>query len=55
MNLKMNNKKILNIFTIIALILIVIVLGGIVYGYYKKQTLNPQNPIVTMEVEILEQ
>lgn len=47
----MNNKKILNIFTIIALILIVIVLGGIVYGYYKKQTLNPQNPIVTMEVE----
>jgi peptidyl-prolyl cis-trans isomerase B (cyclophilin B) len=51
MNLKMNNKKILNIFTIIALILIVIVLGGIVYGYYKKQTLNPQNPIVTMEVE----
>lgn len=32
----MNNKKILNIFTIIALILIVIVLGGIVYGYYKK-------------------
>lgn len=47
----MNNKKILNIFTIIALILIVIVLGGIVYGYYKKQTLNPKNPIVTMEVE----
>lgn len=47
----MNNKKILNIFTIIALILIVIVLGGIVYGYYKKQTLNAQNPIVTMEVE----
>lgn len=47
----MNNKKILNIFTIIALILIVIVLGGIVYGYYKKQTLNAQNPIVTMGVE----
>ena len=36
MNLKMNNKKILNIFTIIALILIVIVLGGIVYGYYDR-------------------
>ena len=47
----MNNKRILNIFTIIVLILIVIVLGTIMYGYYKKQTLNAQNPIVTMEVE----
>lgn len=43
------NKK--NIFWGIALILILIILGTLVFGYYKKQTLNISNPIVTMEVE----
>lgn len=47
----MNNKKIANICWIIALILIIIILGGLVFGYYKKQTLNISNPIATMEVE----
>lgn len=27
------------------------ILGGLCYGYYKKQTLKISNPIVTMEVE----
>jgi peptidyl-prolyl cis-trans isomerase B (cyclophilin B) len=43
------NKK--NIFWGIALILVLIILGTLVFGYYKKQTLNISNPIVTMEVE----
>lgn len=43
------NKK--NIIWGIALILILIILGTLVFGYYKKQTLNVSNPIVTMEVE----
>lgn len=45
------NKKISVICYIIALILIIAILGGIVYGYYKKVTLNTKNPVVTMEVE----
>lgn len=46
------NKKIASkIITIIALILLLIILGGLCFGYYKKQTLNISNPIVTMEVE----
>ena len=45
------NKKVKNIICIIALILIIVILGGLCYGYYKKQTLNISNPIVTMEVE----
>lgn len=45
------NKKVKNIMCVIALILIIIILGGLCYGYYKKQTLNISNPIVTMEVE----
>ena len=44
-------KKAQNIICIIALILIIVILGGLCYGYYKKQTLNISNPIVTMEVE----
>ena len=47
----MNKKKIANICWCIALILIIVILGVLVYGYYKKQTLNISNPIVTMEVE----
>ena len=45
------NKKTKNIICIIALILIIVILGGLCYDYYKKQTLKISNPIVTMEVE----
>lgn len=40
-----------NIIWIIALILIIVMLGGLCFGYYKKATLKVENPIVTMEVE----
>lgn len=36
---------------IIALVLIIIILGVIGFGYYKKKTLNIPNPTVTMEIE----
>ena len=44
-------KKFTNIITIIALILIIVLIGGVVYGYYKKATMEVKNPIVTMEVQ----
>lgn len=47
----MNSKKIANICWGIALVLILVILGMLVFGYYKKQTLNISNPIVTMEIE----
>ena len=47
----MNNKGFAKICYIIAIILLVVILGVLVFGYYKKQTLNISNPIVTMEVE----
>ena len=47
----MKDKKISTICTAVALILIIIILGVILYGYYKKQTINISNPIVTMDVE----
>ena len=47
----MSKSKISKVVWCIALILIIVILGGLVYGYYKKQTLNISNPIVTMEVE----
>lgn len=40
-----------NIFTIVALALIIVLIGGIGYGYYKKATMEVKNPIVTMEVQ----
>ena len=40
-----------NIITIIALILIVALIGGLGYGYYRKVTMEVKNPIVTMEVK----
>ena len=40
-----------NIITIIALILIVALIGGVGYGYYQKATMEVKNPIVTMEVQ----
>ena len=44
-------KKISNILTIIALIVIVVLIGTISFGYYKKITMEVKNPIVTMEVK----
>ncbi len=44
-------KKASNIITIIALILIIVLIGGVSYGYYKKATMEVKNPIVTMEVK----
>ena len=40
-----------NIITIIALILVVALIGGVAYGYYQKATMEVKNPIVTMEVK----
>ena len=44
-------KKVGAVFTIIVLILVIALIGGICYGYYQKLTENIKNPIVTMEVE----
>lgn len=44
-------KKAEIVITIIALILVVTLLGGVAYGYYKKAKETIVNPIVTMEVE----
>lgn len=44
-------KKTSNIITIIALILILVLIVGVAYGYYKKITMEVKNPIVTMEVQ----
>ena len=40
-----------NIIWIIALILVIIVISVLSYGYIKKATMKVQNPIATMEVE----
>lgn len=47
----MKDKKISFICIFIALILVIIILGLLLYGYYKKKTLDIPNPVVTMEVE----
>ena len=44
-------KNIGEIIWIIALIAIIVIIGVVGVGYYKKNTFNPQNPVVTMEVE----
>ena len=44
-------KNIKNIIWIIALIVIIVLIGGIAFGYYKKATMEVKNPIATMEVE----
>lgn len=41
-------KKVIGI---IALIVLLVIIGALVVGIYKKQTLNIENPIVTMEVQ----
>lgn len=40
-----------NIIWIIALILVIVIIATLGYGYYKKATMEVQNPIATMEVE----
>ena len=44
-------KNIKNILWIIALILVIVLMVGVVYGYYKKETMEVKNPVATMEVE----
>lgn len=44
-------KKTKNIIWIIALILVIILIGIVGYGYYKNATMEVKNPIATMEVE----
>ena len=44
-------KKVKKIIWIIALILVIVLIAGIGYGYYKKATMEVKNPIATMEVE----
>ena len=43
--------KINNLIWIIALILVIVLIAVIGYGYYKKMTMEVKNPIATMEVE----
>ena len=40
-----------NIFTIIILLIVIALIGGLCYGYYKKLTMKLKNPIATIEVE----
>ena len=44
-------KKASNIITTIALIIIIVLIGTVSYGYYKNATMEVKNPIVTMEVQ----
>lgn len=44
-------RKTKNIIWIIALILVIILIGIVGYGYYKNATMEVKNPIATMEVE----
>ena len=50
-NKEKSTKFIKNIIWIIALILVIVLIALVGYGYYKKQTLEVKNPIATMEVE----
>ena len=47
----MKDKKMNLICIIIAIVLIIAVIVGLCFGYYKKATQEVKNPIVTMEVE----
>ena len=44
-------KNVGKIIWVIALITIIVLIGVVGFGYYKKATFKAQNPIVTMEVE----
>ena len=44
-------KNIEKIIWVIALIAIIVLIGVVGFGYYKKVTFKSQNPVATMEVE----
>ena len=44
-------KNVKNILWIIALILVIVLIAGVAYGYYKNVTMEVKNPVATMEVE----
>ena len=44
-------KHVKTIIWIVACIALIVLIGGIAFGYYKKATMEVKNPIVTMEVE----
>lgn len=44
-------KNVGKILWVIALIAIIVLIGVVGYGYYRKAAYKPQNPIATMEVE----
>jgi len=44
-------KNVKNIIWIIALILVIVLIGVVGYGYYKNATMEVKNPIATMEIE----
>ena len=44
-------KKVKNLLWIIVLILVIALIAGIGYGYYRKATMKVTNPVATMEVE----
>ncbi len=44
-------KKTKNIIWVIALILVILLIGVIAFGYYKNATMEVKNPVATIEVE----
>lgn len=44
-------KKVKNIIWIVALVVLIVLIGTLGYGYYKKATMEVKNPVATMEVE----
>ena len=44
-------KNVGKIIWVIALVAVIVLIGVVGYGYYKKATFKAENPIVTMEVE----
>ena len=44
-------EKIKNVIWIIALIILIVLIGGISYGYYRNATMEVTRPVATMEVE----
>ena len=44
-------KKFKNILWVLALIILIVLIAGIGYGYYKNATMEVKNPIATIEVE----
>ena len=44
-------KIVKNLIWVIALIVVIVLIGVVAFGYYKKATFNVQNPVATIEVE----